>query len=383
MPRLPRVYIEGSLYYITCRSLPNQTIFKDKEDYTMYFGLVKKYKQELGVKIYAYTLMPTHLHLLCEVDSETSISTFMHNLNSSYTKYFNSRYSRKGHLFRERFRAAIVQKDPQILLNLTAHIHLNAERLNLDLEALSYPHSSYKLYLDYDQHNDHGLDIKTEVEQIIGALVGENYSDFIGRISAKQDFKKLHKQLQGKKIVGTAGFVEKVKKEIELQRMQNEKEANSAQQPQIRPARPTAVILLALTIAGIYVYFNYSRPAAELPQSKEVATEPKEKETLEMTEWQVQIIKPDGVPLVNDVMSFKNKKFSSAYLSQLSFPHTNYSMAYQDDAIIWETMQTSPNGTASWRGEVRDGQMQGILCMRQDGQKQQDFTFRSLKHWRR
>ncbi len=294
MPRLPRVYIEGSLYYITCKSLPNQTIFKDKEDYEMYFGMLKKYKEELGVKIYAYSLMPSHLHLLCEVDDKTSISTIMHNLNSSYTKYFNGRHARKGHLFRERFRAAIIEKNPQILLNLTAHIHLNADRLNLDFEAKSYQNSSYRLYLDYDKHNDHSLNIKTEVEEILSALVGENYSDFIARMSAQADFKKLHKQLQRKKIVGSAAFLDRVKKEIELQRQQNKEESDfKVLEAKKSPLLIAGTIILAvvLSLGGIYIYYNYARQDSAI-QNKIV--KPEKLADLEQTEWQTQIYSSDG-----------------------------------------------------------------------------------------
>ena len=97
----------------------------------MYFGLIKKYREQYQAQVYAYSLMPSHLHLLLEVDEKTTISTIMHNINSSYTKYYNGRYERKGHLFRERFKAALVEKDPKVLLNLTAYIHLNPKKLEI------------------------------------------------------------------------------------------------------------------------------------------------------------------------------------------------------------------------------------------------------------
>jgi len=384
MPRLPRIYIEGSLYYITCRSLPNQKIFREKGDYEMYFGLLKKYKEELGVKIFAYTLMPSHLHLLCEVDNKTSVSTIMHNLNSSYTKYYNGRYSRKGHLFRERFKAAVIEKDPHLLLNITAHIHLNPQRLNLSLQAQSYPYSSYGLYLDYYQQTDHGLDIKAEIEELVSALIGENYNDFIERLSQTEEYKKMHKKLQRKKIVGSDEFIAKVKDEIEHQQEVHKEEAEAAAEnkEKVLVQTGTAVLMFVLTVAGIYVYFHFSRLAPKLPAvSQKVISETLQ--DLDQTEWQTQLTKSDGTPVSNDVMSFKAGKFSSAYLAQFAFPHTNYSMAVEGDTIIWETMQTSPQGTASWRGEVTNGHMQGILSLRQEGKQPQDFYFKSVKFWRR
>ncbi|MFH1459691.1 MAG: transposase [Candidatus Omnitrophota bacterium] len=387
MPRLPRIYIQGSLYYVTCNSLPNQKIFREKEDYQMYFGLLKKYKEELGVRIYAYTLLPNHLHLLCEVKEETSISTLMHNLSSNYTKYYNARYERRGHLFRERFKAAFIEKNPSLLLNLTAHIHLNAQRLNLTILGETYPYSSYSLYLDYNQGNNPGLDIKEEISEILSALVGENYNSFVARISEDEEFKKLHKQLQRKKILGSGEFTERVKQEILLQQeenqMQNQAEDNNLlAQNRVLIKTPTAILIFVLTLAGIYVYFNFSRNAAETQnniQQNMITT----LESLEQTEWQAQIFAADGTVVSNDVMSFKNKKFNSAYVAQFAYPHTNYSMAQENNKIIWETIQTSPLGTASWRGEVVNGQMNGVMSLRKEGKPAQDFYFKSIKYWKR
>ena len=108
MPRLPRIYIKGVLYYITCNGLHHQSIFKDQEDYGMFLELLKKYQDQYGIKLFSYVLLPGHLHLLVEmIGQDDDISGFMHDLNNSYTKYFNSRHNRKGHLFRSRFKAAV------------------------------------------------------------------------------------------------------------------------------------------------------------------------------------------------------------------------------------------------------------------------------------
>jgi Protein of unknown function (DUF1568). len=249
--------------------LPSQNIFREKEDYEMYFNLMKKYKEELGFKLYAYALMPSHLHLLVEMDSTTSISTIMHNLNSSYTKYFNSRYQHKGHLLRERFKTAIIEKDPKLLLKLSAYIHLNCRRLNLAVQAQTYPYSSYSLYLDYNQQSDRGLNIKNEIADIVGGLLGQNYDDFAAKLEQSEEYQRLHKQLQRNRVAGSDAFIEKVKREIENQRQQNE-----AVEPPGWMGRPqrlvagTVVLIIALTAAGVYIYFDLNRKpqsAANVP----------------------------------------------------------------------------------------------------------------------
>ncbi|MDD5728968.1 MAG: transposase [Victivallales bacterium] len=384
MPRLPRVYIQGSLYYITCRGLPSQNIFREKEDYEMYFSLMKKYKEELGFKLYAYALMPSHLHLLLEMDTATSISTIMHNLNSSYTKYFNNRYQHKGHLLRERFKAAVIEKDPQLLLKLSAYIHLNCRRLNMAVQARTYPYSSYSLYLDYTQQGDRGLNIKNEIADVVGALLGQNYADFAEQLEQSPEYQYLHKQLQRNRMAGSDAFIEKVKQEIENQKQQNETaDARSGWlgQPQ-RLVAGTVVLIIALTAAGVYIYFDLNRkPQSSVNES--VSVLPVVLRDLDKTEWQIQLFDPDGKMVNNDIITFQNNKITSAYLAQLNFPSSNFSMVMEGDRVIWETMQTSAGGTASWRGEVENGIMTGIMSLRQEGQIPQDFSFKSLTYRRK
>jgi len=83
MPRLPRVNIEGALYYITCRGIDNQSIFLSEEDYLAYLGLLAKYRKEYGFKLFSFVLLPNHLHLLIEIKKGITTSQVMNRVNSS------------------------------------------------------------------------------------------------------------------------------------------------------------------------------------------------------------------------------------------------------------------------------------------------------------
>ncbi|MBU1044181.1 MAG: transposase [Candidatus Omnitrophica bacterium] len=387
MPRLPRVYIENSVYYISCYGLQNQVIFKDARDYEMYFGLLRKYKDQYGVKLYAYTLLHNHLHLLMEVDNKSSISTMMHDLTSSYTKYFNGRYDRKGHLFRERFKAAVVEKDSQTLLNLTAYIHLNSDRLNIAIQGQTYQYSSYGLYLEYSQASDRGLNIKNEIEGIINGLIGGNYSEFMQRIKDDEEFKKHYKKLQRKGIIGSKDFMHHVQQQIELQRQ----EPNNAQAEENKSrinnkfiSAGTALLIVAITAGGAYLYFDYNAQQKKTRENKGVAVVTEQRLTdLNNTEWQIELFNLDGSVARSDIISFIQGKFSAGYLAQFKFSNVNYSTVMEGNKIIWETIQTSAEGTASWRGEFVNDQMVGMLSLQLNGKQSQDFSFKSLKYRRK
>lgn len=346
----------------------------------MYFGLMKKYKEQYGMKIFAYSLMPNHIHLLLEVDEKNTISTVMHNINSSYTKYFNGRYERRGHLFRERFKAALVEKDPKVLLNLTAYMHLNAENLEIAAEAKTYPHSSYSLYLNYQSQSDHGLEIKSEIEEILVGLIGEGYEEFMQKAQKNMDGKKMHKQLQRKGMLGSQEFIEEVKKKIEQVKDQPEVKTEKQQQTPIakKTNKPgTLVLIIVLAATGFYLYFNFVKQTAPI-NNKQIVVE-QGLENLDLTQWQIKLTSVNGKEIKSDVLSFNKGKVASIYLLKSGYPMTNYSMSKDGDKIIWETMQTSPEGTATWRGEVVGEKMNGIMSLRQKGKSPQDFSFKSIK----
>lgn len=80
------------------------------------------------VELVSFCLMPNHFHLILREIGEVGISRYMQRLLNAYTKYFNTRYKRSGHLFSGPFRAVLVDND-EYLDYLSAYIHLNPKEL--------------------------------------------------------------------------------------------------------------------------------------------------------------------------------------------------------------------------------------------------------------
>lgn len=104
------------------------------------------------VKIIAYCLMPTHIHLVLKQLRENGISIFMGNVLNSYTRYFNIRYKRIGPLWAGRFKNIPVKSDEQ-LLHLTRYIHLNPVTSHLVEKPEDWKASSYLDYVSNDTKN--------------------------------------------------------------------------------------------------------------------------------------------------------------------------------------------------------------------------------------
>jgi len=221
MPRLPRIHIEGALYYITSRGDHNQDIFKDEEDYSTYLELLNKYKEQYGFKLYSFVLLPNHSHLLIELKQDSTISSIMHDLNSSYIKHFNNRHNRKGHLLQERYRLILVEKEPY-LLYMTAYIHLNPRKLNLTKDRENYPFSSYLNYAGC-KHRTLNLSMEEEIQEVLSLLPGPSrqtkYEDFLNSID-KEQIQILSKKLHKVRLLGSKAFIDKVRAQIAKSKIQ-------------------------------------------------------------------------------------------------------------------------------------------------------------------
>ena len=137
MARKPRIYFPGALYHVIARGNQGQTVFHEDRDFTLYRQFLVDYKVQFRFSVYAYALMPNHIHLLLET-GQTSLSRIMHRLQFHYTLRTNLKYKTHGHLFQGRYKSILCDKDTY-LLELSAYIHLNPVRAGLVKDPSDYP----------------------------------------------------------------------------------------------------------------------------------------------------------------------------------------------------------------------------------------------------
>ena len=397
MPRLPRIYLKDALYFITCRAEHNENIYKDEGDYTMFLELLKKYQEQYGIKIFAFCLIPEHFHLLIELEkkavkddsaqnSTQEISDFMRDLNDNYTKYYNNRYDRKGHLFRERYKSAFIERTPY-LLKMTAYIHLNPERLNLTDDAKNYPYSSYQFYLYNDLAAEKGMGfMKSAIDEALNLLGNANYADFVRGVSS-EDGEYIHKKLQRGGILGSEEFVNRVRSEVEAYQAAGEGqkvEFDTRNSSRMYFVYGSLFIVLMAGLGGLY-FVSVKAKVKNTQAIPVVSKQTNQLSEFRSSEWQVKMISSGSKEETADTLSFVDGQFASAKMSELGYSRSNYSITVEDNnKIIWETMQTGSDGSVvSWRGEIEEGKMNGIVSLRQKDKEPQDFSFMSLKHRRR
>lgn len=144
MPRKTRIQFPGAIYHVMCRGNNRETVLGSNNDKKLYLHLLDKYKQRYDFKIYAYCIMSNHVHLLIETGT-TPLSKIMQGIQQSYTQTYNKRYDRTGHVFQQRYKALLCDKE-SYLLQLVKYIHYNPVEACIE-EGLDYKWSSHKDYL--------------------------------------------------------------------------------------------------------------------------------------------------------------------------------------------------------------------------------------------
>lgn len=146
MARKPRVHYSGALYHVIVRGNNKAYIFRQDDEKLTYLEKVFKYIDKYGARLYAYVIMDNHCHLLIEA-GDTPVSKVMQLIQQTYTSWYNRKTRQSGHVFEQRFKSILCDKDAY-LLALVRYIHQNPVRAGIG--ELDYLYSSHHLYLSYD-----------------------------------------------------------------------------------------------------------------------------------------------------------------------------------------------------------------------------------------
>jgi len=144
MARPPRLQAPGALHHVIARGNERRDVFHDDADREDYLERIARYRERFGFRLYAYCLMPNHVHLAVE-QGAASLSAFMQALQSSYTQRFNRRHARVGHLFQGRYKSFLVDCD-RYLIALIRYIHQNPVKAGIVRESHVYPWSSDRFF---------------------------------------------------------------------------------------------------------------------------------------------------------------------------------------------------------------------------------------------
>ncbi len=175
MARLARVVVPTYPHHVTQRGNRSQRTFFTDEDYQFYVDLLAKAKAKAEIRIWAYCLMPNHVHLVVVPERADSLSIFFREAHRQYSRRINFRMSWRGHLWQERFHSFVM--DESHLIAAVRYVELNPVRARLCEHPDDWRWSSVHAHL---AANDDAL---TSVAPMLERI--ENWRDYL---SAKKSF---------------------------------------------------------------------------------------------------------------------------------------------------------------------------------------------------
>ena len=145
MARMARVVVPGIPHHVTQRGNRRQPTFFRPADYRLYLELMAEWCGREGVDIWAYCLMPNHVHLIAVPSAANGLARAIGEAHRRYTREINHREGWRGHLWQDRFTS--FPMDEAYLLTAARYVALNPVRACLRRKPEAYPWSSAKAHL--------------------------------------------------------------------------------------------------------------------------------------------------------------------------------------------------------------------------------------------
>ncbi len=172
MPRFPRSYIQTTFFHVITQGINKSYIYEYPEDIKYYIKIMYELEKELDVKLISYCIMNNHAHILIKTEKVMELSKYMHRLNTKYAIYYNTKYSRVGYIFKNRYKSEGIYSEEH-LYNCIKYIYDNPVKAGICKRAQEYPYSNYKNYGKDIRGNYIFLDVDINSEELCRELIEE------------------------------------------------------------------------------------------------------------------------------------------------------------------------------------------------------------------
>lgn len=162
MARIARVVVPRYPHHVTQRGNRRQKVFFCDDDYAAYIALMAQAKEKAQVQVWAYCLMPNHVHLVVTPETEAGLRHFFGEAHRRYTRRINFREGWRGYLWQGRFLSFVM--DESYLRAAVRYVELNPMRAGLCESASDWRWSSARAHLA--GKDDELVSVKPMLERI-------------------------------------------------------------------------------------------------------------------------------------------------------------------------------------------------------------------------
>ncbi len=145
MARIARIVVPGVPHHVTQRGNRRQTVFFGEHDYQAYARLLAEHARKAGVTVWAWCLMPNHVHLMLVPRSADALRAVLSEAHRRYSLLVNLREGWRGYLWQGRF--ASCPMDEAHALAAARYIELNPVRAGLARRPEDWRWSSARAHL--------------------------------------------------------------------------------------------------------------------------------------------------------------------------------------------------------------------------------------------
>ena len=162
MARMARLVVPGYPHHVTQRGNRRQPVFFGDGDYQYYIDLLAESAKETDVAIWAYCLMPNHVHVVAVPKTEEGLAQCFGDAHRRYTRHVNFREGWRGYLWQGRFHSYVM--DENYLLATVRYVELNPVRANLCVNAVDWEWSSARAHME--GYSDGLVDVAPMLERM-------------------------------------------------------------------------------------------------------------------------------------------------------------------------------------------------------------------------
>ena len=204
MARIARIVVPGLPHHVTQRGNRREQVFFSDDDYRAYIDLLAEALETSESQIWAWCLMPNHVHLIVVPADEDGIRATVANAHRRYAARINARNRWTGHFWQGRYGS--VAMDEVHLSNALAHVTLNPVRARLVDRPEQWRWSSVHAHLA-------GRDDAITTVAPVLSRVGD-FAAFLDRAFDDDDFNALRRAELIGRPVGSADFIARLEDQL-------------------------------------------------------------------------------------------------------------------------------------------------------------------------
>jgi putative transposase len=202
MARLARIVIPDTPHHVTQRGNRRQDVFFEDADYQTYLALLGEYLEASGTALWAYCLMPNHVHLILTPPTTDALTKAVQETHRRYTRFINRKMDWKGHLWQGRY-ASFPMDEPH-LLAAARYVELNPVRAGKVKRAQDWKWSSAKAHL--------GGKSKGPLQAAALLDLVPNWRAFLKQGLAEEDADSLRRSERTGRPLGSDAFIKSLEK---------------------------------------------------------------------------------------------------------------------------------------------------------------------------